>query len=216
MRLPWHDVAVGASAIMCIGLIIIITTRCYSNTHLCMNEPEHSTLSWLLDDDWRVTFAAVLIGCCALVHLMLLHVVWTWREMRSNVVTAIRVSWTIGYTASVGVAVFTVTKHEAIHYVVAFIMFVSMIIGAAICLWWQRDRHPYTMWQAVHFVAIVLLVLGYIWTWNGWYEISAIFLMVLYFNWLSLGDHWIEDVVVGMQPEDHVPKMATTFVARGL
>lgn len=216
MRAPWRDVALGASSTMCLGMMLIVITRCYSDAHLCANEPEHTTLSWLLDDDWRVTFAAVLIGCCALVHLALLWTVWTPRELRSRIVRGIRGCWTLGYSSAVAVAVFTVTEHPEIHYTVAFTMFASMIAGAALALWWGRGRHVYFGWQALHLVSIVGFVLLYTYTWNGWYEIVAIFLIVLYFNWLSLGDHWTEDVELGVKPEHHVRAMVGQFVARGV
>ena len=216
MRAPWHTIALGASVTMCLGMVLIVATRCFEDYDICGHDDFHSTLSWLLDDDWRVTFAAVLIGCCALVHLVLLHIVWTWRELRSSIVTGIRVAWTLGYVSAVAVAVFTVTEHKTIHYMAAFTMFVSMITGAALVLWWQRNRHGYTAQQTGHFCAIVLLVIAYVLTGNGWYEIGAIFFIVLYFNWLSLGDHWLEDIELDASPEGHVPRMAKVFVARGL
>lgn len=214
MRAPWHDVALAASATMCAGIVLIVATRCHDDPDVCTASDNGTTLSWLLDDDWRVTFAAVLIGCCALVHLALLHVVWTWRERRNALVKGIRVAWSTGYAAAVAVAIFTVSEHRTLHYVSAFTMFAAMIGGAALVLWWQRGQHAWIGVQSTHFALIVFCIAAYVASQNGWYEIAGIALITLYFNWLSLGNHWVEELELGVKPETHIKRIAAAYVAK--
>jgi len=209
MRAHFRAAAATASGAMCLGMLIIIATRCRDDAPTCANS-ELSTLSWLLDDDWRATFAAVLIGMCALVHVALLWLVWTPRELLVPRVRQIRAAWTLGYASAVGVAVFTVREHEVVHKVCAGGVFVSMVGGALLVLLWQRGKHRWQGAQAAHFALIVALISAYVWTRNGWYEVACIFLICVYFNWLSLGIHWTEDVVLGVS----VSAMASHYVAR--
>jgi len=194
---------------MCLGMVIIIVSRCNDDMDVCTNG-KTATLSWLLDDDWRVTFAAVLIGCSALFHVVLLWAVWTPRELREARVRQIRAAWTLGYVSAVGVAIFTVHEHSWLHLACAGVMFVAMLLGALLVLLWQRGKHRWQRAQEVHFAAIVALIAAYMWTRNGWYEVACIFLITVYFNWLSLGIHWCEDVELAVDMQE----IARGYVAK--